>query len=846
MSLTKHAAFIACIICALAGSASAATRPNILVLLTDDVGWGDYQCYNAQGKIPSPNVDRLAREGMRFTHAHTPAALCAPTRYAMLTGNYPWRGREPGGTWGFNVPAQFRDGQKTVANMLQEAGYRTAMFGKSGTGGKHADKNGGPDFTQPMSDGPKRWGFDYSFIIPCGHQAKPNLFLENELPSCGADKLLRGVAKGKGPDDADYSEPGWKASEVGGRLLDHAEKFLDDVTARNRAGGTNAPFFMHFCADGAHAPYEPAEAVRGTPLRDQTKMNAHTDMVMETDVLLAKLREMLEKRGLLDNTLICLTSDNGGIPSERHLGHDAVGGLRGLKSNITEGGHRVPFIVWMPGRIAPGVRHQVVCAHDIVPTALEFAGVKIPDGQCLDSVSLLPVLLGQRDDSQPVRRSLLVQSAPGRDAFYDAGIKGGPLTGSEKKGGNLFGHERVDSKSANKAKRSNSGSDGMAHALYEGNWKLIVDIKDQPAALYDLKADLVEEKNLIADPAQTDRVKKMEETYRAIRASKKGSRWISLTGRTPLKQAAVTGSDKAEAGPGRTGTALEKAAPSKGETHVYKKVGDRELKLTILKPDGWKATDRRPAVVFFHGGGWVGGGPTQFDVQAAYLATRGMVCAQVEYRLLDKSGKEPPLVCVQDAKSSMRWVRAHAAELGIDPKRIGAGGGSAGGHLAAFVGLVDGQSDPQDDAGVSPKADALLLFNPVFDNGPDGGWGHARVGDRVKEFSPAHNISADDPPAIVFLGRNDNLIPVATVERFQSNMKAAGVRCEAIFYDQQGHGFFNQEPFKTKTLAEADKFLASLGWLSGPPTLKEADSTSTPPPVAKKGKKNAASKQGNP
>ena len=285
-----------------------------------------------------------------------------------------------------------------------------------------------------------------------------------------------------------------------------------------------------------------------------------------------------------------------------------------------------------------------------------------------------------------------------------------------------------------------------------------------------------------------------------------------------------------------------------GEARVYKKVGDRELKLYIVKPTDWKATDQRPAMVFFHGGGWVGGGPVQFDDQASYLATRGMVCVQVEYRLIrDIPG--PPEVCVRDAKSAMRWVRAHASELGIDPKRIGAGGGSAGGHLAAFVGMVDGQDDPQDDLAVSPKANALLLFNPVFDNGPDGGWGQNRVGDRVKEFSPAHNISADDPPAIVFLGRNDKLIPVATVERFQSKMKSVGVRCDAIFYEQQSHGFFNREPFKSKTLIEADKFLVSLGWLNGPPTLKEPDPASAPAPAAKKmkkaGKQSAASQNDN-
>ncbi|MCB1277541.1 alpha/beta hydrolase [Prosthecobacter sp.] len=260
--------------------------------------------------------------------------------------------------------------------------------------------------------------------------------------------------------------------------------------------------------------------------------------------------------------------------------------------------------------------------------------------------------------------------------------------------------------------------------------------------------------------------------------------------------------------------------------HVYKKVADRELKLTIVNPPDWKASDQRPAMVFFHGGGWVGGTPVQFTQHSDYLATRGMVCIQVEYRLIEKGEKGPPVNCVADAKSAMRWVRSHAGELGIDPNRIGAGGGSAGGHLAAFVGMVEGLDDPQDDLKVSPKANALALFNPVFDNGPDQGWGHARVGDRYKEFSPAHNITPDDPPAIIFLGTQDKLIPVAVVERYKANMEKAGVRCEAKSYEGQGHGFFNpgkggKMDFYYDTLLETDKFLTSLGWLKGEPTLKK-------------------------
>lgn len=510
-------------------------RPNFLVILTDDIGWGDFACYNPASKLVTPHVDRLAREGMRFTNAHTPAALCAPTRYSMITGNYPWRGRAPGGTWGFHVPSQILPGQKTVANMLKGAGYRTAMFGKQGFGGEHAKlADGNPDFTKPMLEGPRAWGFDYSAIIPRGHQAQPLLFLVNELPEIGADKVIQGETVQRGVR-VDYSEPGWDHSQVGRRLLGHAEKFLEWHLSQNKAAGADAPFFMHFCSDGAHSPYVPAETLADRALKGQTKMTEHTDMVMETDILLGALMAMLEKRGLLEETLICFTSDNGGLPYERSFGHDAVGGLRGKKSFVFEGGHRVPFLIRWPGKVAPGtVRDQFVGTHDIVPTALELAGAQIPGDQCLDSVSLAAVLLGQRDDRRPVRSHLLVDSSVGRDAMDDGGFADGSvimdMDGARKVAARPKAAPKAGGKAKGKAARrpnpnelATLPSHGIAHALYEGDFKLVFDIKDQPAALYDLKADIAEQKNLIGEAAQVERVERMTRVYREIRASKRST-----------------------------------------------------------------------------------------------------------------------------------------------------------------------------------------------------------------------------------------------------------------------------------------------------------------------------------
>lgn len=260
----------------------------------------------------------------------------------------------------------------------------------------------------------------------------------------------------------------------------------------------------------------------------------------------------------------------------------------------------------------------------------------------------------------------------------------------------------------------------------------------------------------------------------------------------------------------------EPAVPT--ETAIYKKAGDRELRLLIEKPQGWKTTDRRPAIVFYFGGGWVGGSPAQFERQSRYLASRGMVGIRVEYRTIPKGDPGPPIVCCADAKSALRYVRAHAAELGIDPHRIAAAGGSAGGHLAAFTALVPGLDDPQDDLKVSCRPDALVLFNPVFNNGP-GEWGHQRVGERYREFSPAHHVAKGAPPTTVFLGSADQLIPVRVLRDFETEMKQVDSRCDAHLYPDAKHGFFNKDPYFTLTLIEADRFLASLGWLQGAPTL---------------------------
>ena len=248
----------------------------------------------------------------------------------------------------------------------------------------------------------------------------------------------------------------------------------------------------------------------------------------------------------------------------------------------------------------------------------------------------------------------------------------------------------------------------------------------------------------------------------------------------------------------------------------YKKVGDAVLHLHVFNPPGHKTSDKTPAIVFFFGGGWNGGTPSQFYGQGAYLASRGMVAISAEYRT-KKSNDTTPQECVKDGNSAMRWARSHAAELGIDPDRLAAGGGSAGGHVAAATGTLKGFNEAGEDTKISCRPNALVLFNPVFDNGPQG-YGYDRVKDYWKEFSPIDNIDASTPPTTVFLGTKDNLIPVDTANRYQKLLQDAGGRCDLHLYEGEQHGFFNREKF-TETLIEADKFLTSLGYLKGEPTL---------------------------
>jgi acetyl esterase len=266
---------------------------------------------------------------------------------------------------------------------------------------------------------------------------------------------------------------------------------------------------------------------------------------------------------------------------------------------------------------------------------------------------------------------------------------------------------------------------------------------------------------------------------------------------------------------------------------TYKTVGQTNLQLYIFTPRGPAPTNGRPAIVFFFGGGWTSGSPQQFEKQCQYFALRGMVAITADYRVASRQHAKPAQ-CVADARSAIRWVRKNAARLGVDPTRIVAAGGSAGGHLAGCIAVVPGLDEPGEDTSISAVPNAAVLFNPALVLAPLDGQDFGRLASRLtaerlgiapQEISPAHHIKAGAPPIIIFHGKADTTVPFSTSALFARKMKAAGNRCELVSFDGQGHGFFNygrgDNHLFRETLTRADEFLASLGYLSGPPQVEK-------------------------
>ncbi len=261
--------------------------------------------------------------------------------------------------------------------------------------------------------------------------------------------------------------------------------------------------------------------------------------------------------------------------------------------------------------------------------------------------------------------------------------------------------------------------------------------------------------------------------------------------------------------------------PAPTEKRVYKEVDGKKLEIWIWKPASWSASDQRSAIVFYHGGGWRGGSPTAFARQSAKLAEQGMVAFSVQYRLTSQTGVTIQ-DCVKDARSAFRWVRAHAGELGIDPAKIAAGGGSAGGHLAAALVTLDTLNDPKDDTKVSTRPAALVLFNPALRmSGP-----RAEESARTKgagalsAVNPYDHVKRDHPPTIIFHGETDTTVPIQSVREYAQKVETLGGSCSVVGFDGQAHSFFNREPFIWETLKQAETFLVKQKLLKRPQAFR--------------------------
>ncbi len=258
--------------------------------------------------------------------------------------------------------------------------------------------------------------------------------------------------------------------------------------------------------------------------------------------------------------------------------------------------------------------------------------------------------------------------------------------------------------------------------------------------------------------------------------------------------------------------------PLPDTTVLYKIAGETELSIHLFFPSDHQNSGSVPAIIFLHGGGWRSGSPSHFYGQCEYFADRGLVAASVQYRLIEENNTTPA-ECVMDAKSAMRWLRSNAAAFGIDPDQIIAGGGSAGGHLAAATAILKGFNEAGDDTSVSSRPQALVLFNPVLHNDSEG-YGFNLVRDYWEEISPYHNLHKETPPTLIMLGTEDKLFTPQLARAYKEKMEGFGLRCDLILYEGQQHGFFNRgrslEMF-CQTMIDADTFLISLGFLTGKP-----------------------------
>jgi arylsulfatase A-like enzyme len=476
--------------------AQPAEKPNVVLVFADDLGYGDLSCYGAT-KVQTPNIDRLADEGRRFTDAHSASAVCTPSRYALLTGEYPHRKN-------LHKPVFLKTGlvidtrQQTLASVMKEAGYTTACIGKWHLGfGMRA-----PDWNGELKPGPLELGFDYYFGVPVVNSHPPFVYVENH-------KVV-----GLVPDDPFVFDEKAKTrvfpekmgmSQIGGAEAAHA-LYDDEAVGTTLAGKAvewikahaKSPFFLYLATTHIHHPFTPAPRFKGT-----SPCGRYGDFIHELDWVVGEVMHTLEEQGIADNTLVIFTSDNGGMfnvggQDAWDAGHRLNGELLGFKFGAWEGGHRVPFIARWPGRIeANSISDQLISNIDMIATFAALTDVTLEQGQGRDSVNVLSAFTG--NPQEPLRDHIvLAPSKPTHLAVRKGkwmyiGAQGSGGFTAAKRGAHAFG-----------------GPAAISYAGYENsdieNGKIKPDAP--PAQLYDLENDLKQTKNLYREHPEV--VKELE------------------------------------------------------------------------------------------------------------------------------------------------------------------------------------------------------------------------------------------------------------------------------------------------------------------------------------------------
>lgn len=393
--------------------ATHASKPNVVYILADDLGWGDMDVYNSHSAVPTPHCNEFAKQGMRFTDMHASSAVCSPSRYSILTGRYPWRSRLKKGVLEGDSPNLIEPGRMTVPSMLKEEGYYTAGVGKWHLGLGDAEKT---DYTKPLTPGPTSHGFDYYFGIPASLDMAPYLFFENDhaveqpsIPDAGS-KSPRGVFWRAGLRAPDIEFP-----QVLPTLTNKAVEILQE-----RARHKEQPFFLYFAMPSPHTPWVPLPEYRG-----KSGAGDYGDYVVEVDAMIGRVLDTVHELGMDENTLVVVTSDNGADwkPGDiERYPHRANAEWKGEKADIWEAGHRIPFISRWPGHIpANTVCDETGSLTDLMGTLSAILRYPLPPNAGEDSFNLLPALLHQ--PHAPIRKTIVEESNGGMYSIREGNWK---------------------------------------------------------------------------------------------------------------------------------------------------------------------------------------------------------------------------------------------------------------------------------------------------------------------------------------------------------------------------------------------------------------------------------------